>query len=170
MKVNEAMHTPVVSIGPHATLREAAELMGDRNVGCLVVVDHLGYLAGIVTDRDITIRGVGVGRSGDGPVDSVMTRDVATVAPDADVSAAQAIMQERAVRRIPVTDDHVATARDDLDGRHPAHVRSQDRCGERHGSAPRAHAREALMDSARVGLRPNALAAGTSLPTARHRP
>lgn len=98
MKVSEVMHTPVVSIGPLATLREAAELMGHRNVGCLVVVDHLGYLAGIVTDRDITIRGVGIGRSCDAPVGSVMTRDVATVSPTADVSAAQAIMQERRTR------------------------------------------------------------------------
>ena len=105
MKLSEAMRTPVVSIGPHATLREAAELMKDRNVGCLVVVDHLGYLAGIVTDRDITIRGVGVGRSCDAPVESVMTRDVATVAPNADLSTAQATMRKRGVRRLPVTDD-----------------------------------------------------------------
>jgi signal-transduction protein with cAMP-binding, CBS, and nucleotidyltransferase domain len=120
MKVSEVMHTPVVSIGPHATLREAAELMDARNVGCLVVVDHLGYLTGIVTDRDITIRGVGVGRSCDAPVESVMTRDVATVSPNADVSAAQATMQKRAVRRVPVADDmwrpHGMISMDDILG------------------------------------------------------
>jgi CBS domain-containing protein len=105
MKVSEVMHTPIVAIGPHATLREAAELMGERNVGCVVVVDHLGYLAGIVTDRDITLRGVGVGRSCDAPVEAVMTRDVATVLPSADISMAETIMQKRGVRRVPVADE-----------------------------------------------------------------
>ncbi len=105
MKVSAAMHTPVFSIGPHATLREAAEMMGARNVGCLVVMDQLGYLTGIVTDRDITLRGVGEGRSIDATVDSVMTRDVATVPPNADLDTAEAIMQKRGVRRLPVTDE-----------------------------------------------------------------
>ena len=105
MKVSEVMHTPVVSTTPHATLREAAELMEARNVGCLAVVDQLGYLTGIVTDRDIAIRGVGTGRSPDTTVEAVMTRDVATVSPHADLSTAQITMQKRGVRRLPVADD-----------------------------------------------------------------
>ena len=105
MKVSEVMHAPVVSTRPEATLREAAELMHSRNVGCLVVVDQLGYVTGIVTDRDIAIRGVRVGRSPDAAVETVMTRDVATVSLNADVSAAQTIMHKRGVRRVPVADD-----------------------------------------------------------------
>ena len=105
MKVSEVMHTPVVSTTPHATLREAAELMEARNVGCLAVVDQLGYLTGIVTDRDIAIRGVGTGRSPDTTVEAVMTRDVATVSPHADLSTAQMTMQKRGIRRLPVADD-----------------------------------------------------------------
>lgn len=105
MKVSEVMHTPVVSTTCHATMREACELMRSRNVGCLVVVDDLGYLAGIVTDRDVALRGVAEGRSGAASVEAVMSRDVATVSPSADVSAAQTTMQKRGVRRLPVTDD-----------------------------------------------------------------
>ena len=105
MKVSEVMHTPVVSTTPHATLREAAELMRTRNVGSLVVVDALGYLAGIVTDRDIAVRGVAEGRSSNAWVEAVMSRDVATVSPTADVSVAQTTMLKRGVRRLPVTDD-----------------------------------------------------------------
>ena len=105
MKVSEVMHAPVVSTTPEATLREAAELMSSRNVGCLAVLDHLGYVTGIVTDRDIVTRGVRVGRSPDAAVETVMTRDVATVPLNADVSGAQAIMQKRGVRRLPVADD-----------------------------------------------------------------
>ena len=99
MKVSEVMHAPAVSTRPDATLREAAELMNSRNVGCLAVVDQLGYVTGIVTDRDIAIRGVRVGRSPDAAVETVMTRDVATVSLNADVSAAQTIMHKRGVRR-----------------------------------------------------------------------
>jgi CBS domain-containing protein len=118
MRVSEVMHTPVVSTKPQATLREAAELMEAHNVGSLAVVDGLGYLTGIVTDRDIAIRGVGTGRSVDAPVESVMTRDVATVSPNADVSSAQTTMQKRGVRRLPVTDDmwrlHGMVSMDDI--------------------------------------------------------
>jgi len=105
MRVSEVMHTPMISTRPTTSLRDAAELMRTRNVGCLAVVDNLGYLTGIVTDRDIAVRGVAYGRSPDATVEAVMTRDVATVPPNADVTTAQAIMLKRSVRRLPVTDE-----------------------------------------------------------------
>jgi signal-transduction protein with cAMP-binding, CBS, and nucleotidyltransferase domain len=105
MKVAELMRTPAVTIGPRATLRAAAENMRTHNVGCLVVLDQMGYLAGIVTDRDITIRGVGAGRTADASVEAVMTRDVATVPPNADVGTAAMTMRKRSVRRVVVADD-----------------------------------------------------------------
>jgi CBS domain-containing protein len=61
-------------------------------------------VAGIVTDRDIVLRGVAQGRSGDVQVDTVMTRNVATIDPGADVADAAATMMKRRVRRIPVVD------------------------------------------------------------------
>lgn len=105
MKVSEVMNTPIVSIEPTATLGQASELMRTRNVGCLAVVDRLGYLSGIVTDRDIVIRGVAQGRSPDAPVEGVMSRDVATVSPYADLGTAEMIMMKRGVRRLPVSDE-----------------------------------------------------------------
>jgi CBS domain-containing protein len=112
------MHTPIVAMNPTATLREASELMRAHNVGCVAVVDDLGYVTGIITDRDIAIRGVAAGRSPDAPVDAVMTRDVATVTPAADLSTAQAIMHKRGVRRLPVADEmwrpHGMIALDDI--------------------------------------------------------
>jgi CBS domain-containing protein len=92
--------------------------MRAHNVGCVAVVDDLGYVTGIITDRDIAIRGVAAGRSPDAPVDAVMTRDVATVTPAADLSTAQAIMHKRGVRRLPVADEmwrpHGMIALDDI--------------------------------------------------------
>jgi CBS domain-containing protein len=118
MRVSELMHTPAVTCRPGATIAEVARLMRDRNVGSVIVVDDIGYLAGIVTDRDVAVRGVGEGRSGDLAVEHIMSRNVATVLPHADVAAAAGIMAKRSVRRLPVVDDddtpHGLVALDDL--------------------------------------------------------
>jgi signal-transduction protein with cAMP-binding, CBS, and nucleotidyltransferase domain len=106
MRISELMHTPVVTCSPSSTLGEVARRMRDRNVGSVVVIDQIGYLAGIVTDRDLAVRGLGEGRSADVAVEQVMTPDVATVLIRADVADAAAIMAKRSVRRLPVVDEH----------------------------------------------------------------
>jgi signal-transduction protein with cAMP-binding, CBS, and nucleotidyltransferase domain len=118
MRVSELMHTPAVTCRPNATIAEVARLMRDRNVGSVIVVDAVGYLAGIVTDRDVAVRGVGDGRSGDLAVEYIMSRNVATVPLHADVADAAGIMAKRRVRRVPVVDEddtpHGLVALDDL--------------------------------------------------------
>ena len=105
MNVTEVMQFPAVICRSSATLGDVAMLMRDRNVGSVLVIEGIGYLAGIVTDRDLAVRGLGEGRSAESSVDEVMTRDVATVSVHADVSEAGAIMARRLVRRLPVVDD-----------------------------------------------------------------
>ena len=105
MRVSELMHVPAVTSTPTATVSAVAQLMATRNVGSVVIIDNVGEVAGIVTDRDITVRGVAQGRSGDIPVQELMTRTVASVEPSADVSDAAATMMKRGVRRLPVVDD-----------------------------------------------------------------
>ena len=87
-------------------------------MGSIVVIDNVGEVAGIVTDRDIAIRGVAEGRSGDIPVETLMTRNVALVDPSADIADAAATMMKRRVRRLPVVDDrghvHGLVALDDI--------------------------------------------------------
>ena len=118
MRVSELMHTPPVTCRPNATIAEVARLMRDRNVGSVIIVDAVGYLAGIVTDRDVAVRGVGEGRSGDLAVEYVMSRNVATVPLHADVADAAGVMAKRRVRRVPVVDEedtpHGLVALDDL--------------------------------------------------------
>lgn len=118
MKVTEFMHTPAVTCRPEDTVGEAARMMSDRRVGSVVVIDRVGEVAGIVTDRDIALRCVAEGRSADIAVEEVMSRDVATVDPHADVAAAAKTMLARGVRRLPVVDEfgttHGMVAFDDL--------------------------------------------------------
>jgi signal-transduction protein with cAMP-binding, CBS, and nucleotidyltransferase domain len=106
MRIAELMHTPAVMCRSSTTVEEVARLMRDRNVGSVVVIDRIGYLSGIVTDRDIVLRALAEKRPSDIAVEQIMTRDVATVSVHADGSEAASIMARRAVRRLPVVDDH----------------------------------------------------------------
>ena len=118
MKVGQVMQTPAVVCRPTTSIREAARLMAANNVGSVLVVDRLGYLTGIVTDRDIALRAVGAGLSPDVAVSEVMTRDVAAADIHWDVDAVAEIMRKREVRRLPVVDSsgrvHGVVSTDDL--------------------------------------------------------
>jgi signal-transduction protein with cAMP-binding, CBS, and nucleotidyltransferase domain len=118
MKVTELMHTPAVTCRPEDKVGDVARLMESHDVGSVVVIDRIGEVTGIVTDRDIALRGVGHGRSADIPVEEVMSRDVATVDPHSDVGAAATTMIKRGIRRLPVVDEfgnvHGLVALDDL--------------------------------------------------------
>jgi CBS domain-containing protein len=100
MQISEIMTPNVVCVGPDDTLRDAACKMKELDVGPLPVCDH-DRLAGMVTDRDITVRAVAEGRDPKSTkVREVMTRDVITCYEDEDVEAAARQMQSRQVRRI----------------------------------------------------------------------
>jgi CBS domain-containing protein len=102
MKVHEIMTREVEVIHPDATLAEAAEKMRDLNVGPLPVSDGTTVL-GMVTDRDITIRGTATGRDpSTTKVRDVMTPDVVYVFEDDDVKDAAKTMAEKQIRRVVV--------------------------------------------------------------------
>ena len=102
--VREVMTAKVQTVRQEQPLVEAARLMKTQDVGSLPVVED-ERLVGIVTDRDIVIRGVAV-RS---DVSSLSVMDVAshgvtTVAPDQDLDEALRLMAQEQVRRLPVVD------------------------------------------------------------------
>ncbi len=86
------------------TLHEAAVHMRDRNVGTLIVVDRADRLTGIITDRDLVVRGLADGHSlADMTVKNVMTAQPVVVSEDTSVEVALELMKEGAFRRLPVT-------------------------------------------------------------------
>ena len=91
-----------VTCGPDLSLAEAAGFMEQENVGSVVVVDELGVVLGIVTDRDIAVRGMGPELAPSTPVSAVMTRDVILLREDADLSDAAGQMAAAECRRLPV--------------------------------------------------------------------
>ena len=91
------------TIASSATVREAAKLMKDEDVGSLPVVQQ-DRLVGVVTDRDIAVRVVAEGLDTSTPVAEVASDRPVTVEPSAELDLALQLMAEHQVRRLPVVD------------------------------------------------------------------
>lgn len=104
MQVKQIMTTDVRTIAPNDTITKAASLMSQLNVGAVPVTDN-NRVVGIVTDRDIVLRGVAKGESSNQKVSEVMTPNVKYVSSDTDVHTVADIMAENQIRRLPVVDN-----------------------------------------------------------------
>ena len=104
MRVAQVARTPATTCTVSTTLVEAAHIMHLREVGSLAVVDDAGAVKGIVTDRDIALKGYGQQLEASTPVERIMSEAVVTVAPDADTTDAATKMVNSGVRRLPVVD------------------------------------------------------------------
>jgi CBS domain-containing protein len=106
--VAEVMTRHPVTIDSSQSVGDAARLMREHDAGAIVVTSD-GHVSGIVTDRDIAIRVVADGKSGDTPVREACSADVLrTVAPDTSIDQAVQIMRQAAVRRLPVVESNHA--------------------------------------------------------------
>jgi len=105
MKVRELMTTEPVTVEPNATLGEVATLMKQEDCGSIPVVEA-GRLVGIVTDRDIVIRGIAAGSDPRTQrVSAIMSADPVTIGPGADLTEAEKVMADRQIRRLPVVEN-----------------------------------------------------------------
>lgn len=104
MKVHEIMTGNPRSVAPETTLVEAAGLMRELDVGALPVLDN-EQLAGIVTDRDIVVRGIADGQDPHtANVREVMSGGTEHIYADQEVEEAVQVMEKRQIRRLPVVD------------------------------------------------------------------
>src|ERR1700756_1056224 len=94
----------VWSIGPNATVIDAIQLMDEKNVGALPVVEN-GKLVGVVSERDYTRKIILKGRSSkDTLVSDIMTKQVLTVNPSTSITECMRTLTDRRVRHLPVLD------------------------------------------------------------------
>ena len=104
MQISDCMTLDVRTVSPQDTLRHAAEIMAEIDAGSLPVGEN-DRLVGMITDRDIAIRGVGKGRGADALVSDVMTRKPLTVKADASVAEVARQFIDHRVGAVPVVDD-----------------------------------------------------------------
>ena len=104
MKVSEVMTRDVQTIRADQRVQEAASFMLNEDAGSIPVTDG-ERLIGMITDRDIAVRGVAKGYGPDTPVRELMTDDIVCAREDDDVDDVASKMSEAQVRRLPVIDD-----------------------------------------------------------------
>jgi CBS domain-containing protein len=102
--VRDAMTANPLSVGTASSVVEAAQLMRDRDIGSLPVVEN-ERLVGVITDRDITVRVVaGSADPRSTTVGDVASRDAITATPEQELDEALGLMAHHQVRRLPVTE------------------------------------------------------------------
>ncbi|TWT27796.1 CBS domain-containing protein [Planomicrobium sp. CPCC 101110] len=107
MKVTEIMTTDVETCTTDTAIQAVAVQMLNLDVGSIPVVDtNGGGLVGIITDRDIVIRGIAAQFSLDTPVGQILSSDLVTGTPDMDVEDAATLMAEHQIRRLPICEDN----------------------------------------------------------------
>jgi CBS domain-containing protein len=102
--LNQKGSSDLYSIGPDATVSEAAAMLSNYRIGALPVIKN-GEIVGIFSERDVIY---GLARSGGDllkqPISAVMTAPAITVAPDMPILSALSLMTRRRIRHLPVVD------------------------------------------------------------------
>jgi len=105
MKISQVMTDDVKSCRERDFLSRAARVMWDNDCGCLPVIDAEGKIAGIITDRDITMAAYTQGLPLHAiRVESAMARTVVTCSSDDDLQTVEELMRQNQVRRVPILD------------------------------------------------------------------
>jgi CBS domain-containing protein len=106
MKAQDLMTANPACCTPDDTAERVTQLMAENDCGCIPVVADQNdtRVVGVVTDRDIAIRGVAKGKGPDTRVRDLMTLDPFCCPADADLRDVERVMAERQVRRVVVVD------------------------------------------------------------------
>ncbi|NVI88703.1 CBS domain-containing protein [Actinomadura sp. BRA 177] len=104
-KIREIMTGSPTSVSPELDIVTVARAMRDEDIGAVLVAEG-DDLKGVVTDRDLVIRGLAAGGDpAQSKIGGIASSVTATVGPDDTLDKAAQIMRERSVRRLPVMED-----------------------------------------------------------------
>jgi CBS domain-containing protein len=104
LSVQDVMTPNSCAVSPEASLTDVAQIMRECDIGDIIVLVG-GWLFGILTDRDIVVRALARGLEPETTkVGEICSREPTTVGPTASVSHAARLMQDNAIRRLPVVD------------------------------------------------------------------
>jgi CBS domain-containing protein len=103
--IRDVMTPNPSTISRSASILDAAQLMRENNIGDVIVLED-DRLFGILTDRDIVVRGLAERLDPETiPVSEICSRDLTTIEPTASIEQAERLMREKAIRRLPVVDE-----------------------------------------------------------------
>lgn len=105
MKISDVMTRDVQTVRPDQTAKEAASFMLSADAGSIPVTDG-DRLVGMITDRDIAVRGVAKGNGPDTPVRDLMSSDCICAREDDNIEDIASKMSKAQVRRLPVIDSN----------------------------------------------------------------
>ena len=105
MEIREVMTESLVTAAPDVPVRQVAEIMRERNVGSVVLVDGDGDAVGFITDRDLAVSVLADGHGGDAAAADHASSPVVTAAPGTQVEEATQLMVNHGIRRLPIVDD-----------------------------------------------------------------
>jgi CBS domain-containing protein len=105
MPVERLLRRPVTTLPPDATCAEAARVMRDENIGCVVVAEE-GRPLGVVTDRDLVVRAMAASEDPDKLLlRNVMSGEPVFLGGGRGLDQVLATMRDQGVRRLPIVDD-----------------------------------------------------------------
>ena len=104
MKITDIMTKDVETCAPELSIQEVASKMLELDVGSIPISDGK-RLIGIVTDRDIVIRGVASQVSLDSPVSQILTSEMVTGTKDMSIEDAAELMSKHQIRRLPILEN-----------------------------------------------------------------
>lgn len=104
MKITDIMTKNVETCSPEMSILEIALKMRELDVGSIPITDGQ-RLFGIVTDRDIVIRGIASQISWDSPVSQLLTSEMVTGTTNMSIKDAAELMSKHQIRRLPIVEN-----------------------------------------------------------------
>lgn len=103
-KTKDLMEVPPIVVSQDATIDEAASVMWEKNIGSVIVVDSIGNMAGILTERDVlfSVTKSLIGR--EVPISSIMSKTSLIASPNESIVTVIDRMVRAGVRHLPVVD------------------------------------------------------------------
>ncbi|MBO1626336.1 MULTISPECIES: CBS domain-containing protein [Bacillus] len=102
--VREFMSTDIVQCTPLDNVYEAAVKMKEEDIGMIPVVEN-NQVVGLVTDRDLVVRGIAEKHPGSNKITNIMTTGIVSVSPDDSIEKATELMAQHQIRRLPVVEN-----------------------------------------------------------------
>ena len=107
MKIKECMSKDVCFVKSDCNIYDAARIMNENHIGCIPICNDEKNIVGVITDRDIVLRGVACDKNLKiTPISQIMTTNVYTCKCDDEVQNAEILMKKNQIRRIPVVDSN----------------------------------------------------------------